>query len=119
MSDAPENIRETREIICRAGRAPRQVVDQLVVANLMRILTFALSARLPNDLQSPNIVAASIEVEHRALVRSARAVGLRSNSIRPARARQGKPTGVRYCQKRAHVAKVQGRSTFCNTASQN
>jgi hypothetical protein len=43
-----------------------------------------------NDLQSPNIVAASIEVEHRALVRGARAVGLRLTSIRPACVRQGK-----------------------------
>src|ERR1700686_1854021 len=44
-----------------------------------------------DDLQSPNIVAASIEVEHRALVRGARTVGLRWLCIRPAGVRQGKP----------------------------
>jgi hypothetical protein len=85
-----------------------------------------------NDLQSPNIVAALIEVEHRALVRGARAVGLRLTSIRPACVRQGEhqrpplpemcarrqgPKAFRLLQRRVSKLKISttsvGRTNFC------
>jgi hypothetical protein len=63
-----------------------------------------------NDRLSPNIVAAWIEVEHRALVRGARAVGLRLTAIRTACVRQGKhhrrPPLPEMCARR------QGRKVF-------
>jgi len=63
-----------REIICRAGRAkascrPTRRSESYAHPHLRT------QHATTDDLQSPNIVAASIEVEHRALVRGARAVG--------------------------------------------
>src|ERR1700719_1303464 len=78
-----------REIICRAGRAkascrPTRRSESYAHPHLRT------QHATTDDLQSPNIVVASIEVEHRALVRGARTVGLRLTSIRPACVRQGK-----------------------------
>jgi len=78
-----------REIICRAGRAkascrPTRRSESYGHPHLRT------QHATTDDLQSPNIVAASIEVEHRALVRGARTAGLRLTSIRPACVRQGK-----------------------------
>src|ERR1700688_3757737 len=59
----------------------------------------------------PHLLAASIEVEHRAFVGGARAVGLRLTSIRPACVRQGKhhrrPPLPEMCARR------QGPRAFC------
>ena len=44
--------------------------------------------------------------------------GARSEAPRSKRSMSRSPAGVRRLQKCAHVAKVQGRSAFCNTVSQ-
>jgi hypothetical protein len=114
VSDALENIRK-RERLSVAPDAPK--------GKLRRSESYAhphlrTQHATTNDLQSPNIVAASIEVEHRALVRGARAVGLRLTSIRPACVRQGKhhrrPPLPEMCARRQGPR----RSAFCNTAAQ-
>ena len=86
MSDALENIRE-RERLSVAPDAPQGKVRRSESYAHPHLRTQHATT---NDLQSPNIVAALIEIEHRALVRGARAVGLRLTSIRPACVRQGK-----------------------------